>query len=432
MVVRDPRVGAARDARQRPTRKWHAEESSRRLRTQRLRERYGRLTASPTGTSRGADRQKIEHSGVGRLRNSVAIIGAGPYGLAVAAHLQAEGVETMAFGEPMSFWEASMPVGMLLRSSQRSSSIADPNRELTLEAYGRETGTVLPAPLPCALFVEYGHWFQGRVLPGIDRRGVVRVDCAAGGFSLLLSDGETVRAGRVVVAAGVAPFAYRPSLFASLSDDRVSHSSAIRGVDEFRGSRIVIIGAGQSALEGAALLHEAGAEVEVIARARAIKWLSTGGASSGVRKLLRRALYPPTDVGPPGLNWIAGTPDVLRWLPATSRAEIEARCTPPMGSGWLRARLAGASLTLGRSVVSARAKDGRTLLVLDDGSSREVDHIVLATGYRVDIAKYTFLGRELLGGVRMTGGYPRLSTGLSLLFPDSTSSAPPQPPPSER
>ncbi len=283
----------------------------------------------------------------------MAIIGAGPYGLAVAAHLQAEGIETLAFGQPMSFWESSsMPIGMLLRSSRRSSSIADPHRALTLEAYESDTGTALPAPLPCALFVDYGHWFRSRVLPELDRRSVVCVDRAPGGFSLLLGDGETVHVGRVVVAAGIAPFAHRPRQFASLSDDRVSHSSAIREVDEFRGSRIVIIGAGQSALEGAALLHEAGAEVEVVARTLAIKWLAPGGAGSGARKLLRQLMYPPTDVGPPGLNWIAGTPDVLRWLPARSRAEIEARCTPPMGSGWLRARLPGAPLTLGRSDVS--------------------------------------------------------------------------------
>ena len=58
----------------------------------------------------------------------VAIIGAGPYGLALAAHLRGRGVEPAVFGRPMSFWEEHMPKGMLLRSPWRASHISDPDR----------------------------------------------------------------------------------------------------------------------------------------------------------------------------------------------------------------------------------------------------------------------------------------------------------------
>ena len=347
-------------------------------------------------------------------KQRVAIIGAGPYGLAAAAHLRAEGIEPIAFGEAMSFWERSMPVGMLLRSSRRASSIANPDRTLSLDPYESALGTELPAPLSLEVFVEYGHWFRRQVLPDLDARAVVRVDRAPDGFTLLLGDGEVVPVGRVVVAAGIGPFAHRPEKFSGLPAGLVSHASEVADVAAFQGRSVVVVGSGQSALEDAALLYEAGATVEVIARAPAIKWLQNWSAESvsPMQRRIRELMYPPTDVGPPGLNWIAGTPDVFRWLPKGPQVDIAARCIPPMGSNWLIARLAGVPLTLGRTITSVAAADGRVQLSLDDGSHRELDHVVLGTGYRVDVTRYGFLGPELLASLKLASGYPILTTGL--------------------
>src|SRR5712671_5730402 len=140
----------------------------------------------------------------------VAIVGAGPYGLAAAAHLRDAGVETIVFGEPMAFWERNMPVGMLLRSQQRSSNISDPHRTLTLANYERAAEAPLARPLPLETFVAYGQWFRQQVAPDVDRRRVVRLDSTPPGFNLLLDDGEEMRARRVVVAAGIEPFAWSP------------------------------------------------------------------------------------------------------------------------------------------------------------------------------------------------------------------------------
>src|SRR5579863_9070889 len=90
----------------------------------------------------------------------VTIIGAGPYGLSAAAYLRAEGREVRVFGDPMSFWQDQMPQGMCLRSNWGASSIADPKRELTLDAYCRENGNHCPKPIPLSRFVAYGQWFQ--------------------------------------------------------------------------------------------------------------------------------------------------------------------------------------------------------------------------------------------------------------------------------
>ena len=349
----------------------------------------------------------------------VAIIGAGPYGLAAAAHLRAAGVETVTFGEPMAFWERNMPTGMLLRSSRRASSIADPNRELTVEDYERQAGVSLGDPVPLTGFIEYAHWFRSRVLPERDPRKVTRVDLAPGGFALTLDDDETMRVKRVVVAAGIAPFAFQPEQFAGLPPELVSHSSAVRDVDAFAGRQVLVVGAGQSALEDTALLHESGADVEILVRAPAVRWLqpTPTGRSGPVRRLIEDLSRPPSDFGPPGLNWIGGAPDVFRRMPRSLQPEIGLRCIRPAASAWLAPRVAGVTLTTGRVVASAVAAGDRLQLTLDDGSRREVDHAVLATGYRVDVSKYAFLGPELVRSLRLVNGHPLLTTGLESSIP---------------
>src|SRR6202040_738682 len=144
----------------------------------------------------------------------VAIIGAGPYGLSAAAHLRAaNGLDIRVFGEPMSFWERHMPKGMLLRSPLAGSHLSDPSRSLTLQAYQSTSGNQITAPLPLHRFTDYGRWFQSQVMPGTDSRKVERVEKNGAGFRLALEDGETWKARRVIVAAGIEPFAWRPAEF---------------------------------------------------------------------------------------------------------------------------------------------------------------------------------------------------------------------------
>ena len=208
----------------------------------------------------------------------VAIIGAGPYGLAAAAHLRAAGVDVRAFGEPMSFWR-EMPKGMLLRSNWGATNIAQLDGELCLNAYKEATGAEFTAPVPVERFIDYGDWVHQRVVPDLDRRRVVRVDGHRGGFDQL-DDGERLRFPRVVVAGGIAPFASRPPHLAHLPSHLVSHTSEHHRFDEFQDKQIVVVGGGQC-MESAALSKEAGAEVEVVVRSSSIVWLRGYAVSSG-------------------------------------------------------------------------------------------------------------------------------------------------------
>src|SRR6266436_1696097 len=204
----------------------------------------------------------------------VAIIGAGPYGLSAAAHLRTvRGLDVHSFGEPMCFWERNMPTGMLLRSGWEATHIADPNQSLTLDAYRAASCKPFSSPVPLDRFIEYGLWYQRRTVPDLDQRKIIRIESQAKDFKLMLEDGSSVLARRVVIAAGIGSFAWRPPVFAGFPSALVSHTSEHPELQRFAGKEVLVIGSGQSALESAALLHERGAEVEIISRARQIRWL---------------------------------------------------------------------------------------------------------------------------------------------------------------
>jgi len=349
--------------------------------------------------------------------HDVAVIGAGPYGLAAAAHLRAQGLDVHVLGLAMDFWERRMPVGMLLRSSWEASSISDPDGALSLDAYEEEKGVSLSRPVPVDDFVRYGRWFQERAVPDLDRRRVRRLERGIAGFRVVLEGGEALATRRVVVATGLDPFAHHPAQFANLQAPQTCHASAVRSLDDYRGARTAVIGSGQSAIELAALLHEAGADVEVIARAPRVRWLRRSGWLHRRSGVLRGLLYPPTDVGPPGLSRLVAMPDTFRRVPVRLADRIAYRCIRPAAAGWLVPRVAPLKLSLGRTVTSAHENGAALRLSLDDGSRREIDRLVLATGYRVQLDRLDILDPDLLPDLRTRTGAPVVGPGFESSVP---------------
>src|SRR5437867_2737584 len=322
--------------------------------------------------------------------HQVIIIGAGPYGLAAAAHLRAAKVDTRVLGRPLQFWKNNMPAGMFLRSNWDASHISDPQAELTLDRYHKAHGTASERPIPLDQFIEYGLWFQREVAPDLDQRQVVQIERVNSRFRILLEDGDILHAQRVVVAAGIAPFAYRPSTFDYIPQELASHSSVHRDFNRFAGREVIVVGGGQSAIESAALLHEIGAQVELVARAPNIRWLHRRSLMRHPMNPLRTLFFPPTDVGPPGLNQIVARPDWFRRFPLGLQLRIAARSIPPAAAAWLRPRVEAIRITTGRIINSAVPMGDRLQVLLSDGSARSVDHVLLATGYRVDVRRYCF------------------------------------------
>lgn len=347
----------------------------------------------------------------------VAIIGAGPYGLSAAAHLRAaNGLDIRVFGEPMSFWEKHMPKGMLLRSPLAGSDLSDPSRSLTLQAYEAASGNQITSPLPLSRFTDYGRWFQSHAVPDLDTRKVLRVEKNGQGFHVTLEDGDTWKARRVVVAAGIMFFAWQPPEFRNLPSALASHACEHRDLSRFAGKKVAVIGAGQSALESAALLNELGTEVEVLARASFIRWLWRKKWFHTF-KPVALLLYAPPDVGQAGLSHIVARPNLFRRMPREWQNRLGKRAIRPAGAGWLHPRCARIRIQSGTAAVSASARGNQVELRLSDGSNRRVDHVLLATGYRVDISRYPFLSGRVLDSIRRIDGYPQLDSGFQSSVP---------------
>jgi FAD-dependent urate hydroxylase len=346
----------------------------------------------------------------------VVVVGAGPYGLSAGAHLRAKGLAIRVFGEPMEFWAHKMPQGMFLRSPREASNISDPSRTLTLEKYEVASGKSPSAPLPLDTFVQYGQWFQHQLGSDLDRRNVARVERDGQGFIVTLQDGEPIRSQRVVVATGIGPFYRRPASFRGLSPQQASHCYEGREMGHFSGKRVAVIGAGQSALESAAILHENGADVEVIARIPQLRWI---GRHTWLHHLgpVSTMLYSRHDVGPAGISRLVAAPKLVHHIPLSLRDKIRKRAVRPAGSKWLPERLTKVKQTTGRTVVAAQSAGPEVQLKLDDGSERRVDHVLLGTGYDVDISRYPFLSKELVSGVDQFDGYPRLKAGFCSSVP---------------
>ncbi len=353
--------------------------------------------------------------------HDVIVLGAGPYGLAAGNHLkQIKGLDVRVFGDPMSFWARTMPKGMFLRSNWTATQIADPTNMLSLENFQSQNGNHLSTPVPLDRFVQYGLWYQRRALPDLDRRMISRIDSDPKGFRVTLNDGDTMTSNRVVVAAGIGSFVRRPAEYSNLPSSLASHTSEHADLAVFAGKSVLVIGGGQSALESAALLHENGANAEVIARTGKINWLQ-GWASKtlhhGLGKVTNRLLYAPTDVGPAGISQLMARPDLLKMLPRSLQNKLRIRSVRPAGARWLVDRLKNVPIRLNTTVSSFSVTGDKIAIRLSDGSSRTVDHILMGTGYRVDVSKYAFLSPGIVSSLKTLNGFPLLQEGMETSVP---------------
>jgi cation diffusion facilitator CzcD-associated flavoprotein CzcO len=344
----------------------------------------------------------------------VAVVGAGPYGLSLAAHLRAAGVRYRQFGLPMNQWQSAMPRGMYLKSQGFASNLSDPQGTHTLKAFCRETGQIYAdygEPVPLETFIAYGRWFQEHQAPGVEELLVTDVARDGRDYELTLQDGERVHAHRVVIAAGVEHFPRVPRAFTTVPAHLVSHSAEHTELGAFAGRDVVVIGAGQSALETAALLHEGSAKVQLIARRSRISW--NGLPLLPDRPLYRRIREPEAGLGSGLSTWFYSTqPGLFRRLPASTRAFRARTALGPAGAWWLRDRVEGRfPIHLGQRLDWAQAEGDRVRIGLwGEGRAHDLtaDHVVCATGYPPDLARFSFLDANLRAQLRTLDRTPQV------------------------
>jgi thioredoxin reductase len=342
------------------------------------------------------------------------IVGAGPYGLSAAAHLQAQGEGVRILGEPMQSWRQHMPKGMCLKSEGFASDIYDPAGTFTLATYCAEAGLPyrdIGDPVRLETFVAYGQEFQRRFVPQLERTRATHIQSTSSGFLVSTESGETLSAKRVIIASGITHFGYVPVPLSALPVEAVTHSSAHSDLSGFRGRKIAVLGGGSSAIDIAALLHESGAEVHLVARRAAIAFHEP---TIEPRPLLQQLVAPRSGLG---LGWrsrlCTHAPLLFHMMPERLRRRIVRRHLGPAPGWFMKDRVVGKfPMHLGAHISSVEQVGSHVQLeVWQRGASAhlEVDHVIAATGYRVDLSRIPFIDANLLRQIRRVDGAPVLN-----------------------
>jgi cation diffusion facilitator CzcD-associated flavoprotein CzcO len=360
-----------------------------------------------------------------RLPHSqVAVIGAGPYGVTIAAHLQSVGIDYRIFGRPMHRWQFQMPKGMHLKSEACGSSLSDPAGGHTLARYCAENKLPYGAwgvPVSIDVFTQYALSFQRDLVPNIEDVIVTGIDSSREGFELRLANGTTATAANVIVATGLEHAAYVPPALTGLPRELLSHSSEHHELNRFKGMDIAVIGGGQSALETAALLSEGGASVRLLVRKPSLSWGERPGTFR--RTAYQRLRYPISALGRGLAAWAhCNLPMLFRHLPQRVRLEQVKTAHGPAGAWWLKDRVVGQLQILTNTVVvSADQRGSRVVLqaVGQDGRSLDLttDHIIAATGYRFSLGRLPFLSGGLRSRLRTEQEFPALSSNFESSVP---------------
>jgi thioredoxin reductase len=354
-----------------------------------------------------------------------AIIGTGPYGLSIAAYLRRLGISYRIFGRPMDSWISHMPKGMMLKSDGFASNIYAPGAQFTLKEFCAERGIPyadMGTPVRLKTFTEYGLAFRTKMVPDLEEKLVTSVEAAPGGYMLGLDTGETVAAKRVILAVGITNFEHIPSNLQHLPSEFLTHSFQHSDPEVFRGRSVAVLGAGSSAIDLAGLLHEAGADVRLIARDSSLKFHEKMPMDKP-RSLWQQVRSPLSGLGP-GLSsrFFANFPNLFHHLPENYRLETVRTFLGPAGGWFAKDMVVGkVPLVLGCSVVNADISDHRVNLKLrgKDGSDRtlSVEHVIAATGYKVDLNRLAFLEPALRAKIQTAKGSPVLSSSFESSVP---------------
>jgi len=354
---------------------------------------------------------------------NVAIVGAGPYGLSIAAHFRRHDIPYRIFGRPMDSWLAHMPKGMMLKSDGFASNIYDPDREFTLRQFCADRGIKYAdtgVPVNLDTFAAYGLAFMQRMAPEVEDRMVEGLDFAPGGFRLRLERGEILRVRQIVLAVGITHFSYVPEALSALGPEFVSHSFDHHEISRFRGQGVVVVGGGASALDLAGLLRDSDAEVQLVARKSSLKF-HTGPPKQ--RSLWKRVRHPQSGLGP-GLRscFFADAPAAFYYIPQALRLHLVRTTLGPSGGWFIRDKVMGRlPLWLGQTIQDAKVKNGKVSLRLHavDGVEHDIstEHVIAATGYRVDMERLRFLSPEIRARMKSVNGSPVLSPSFESSVP---------------
>lgn len=311
-----------------------------------------------------------------------------------------------------------MPDGMLLKSEGFASSIYDPAGSFSLAQFCVDNGLhYADVGLPVSLesFISYGVTFQQRFVPHVEQRLVTSVMANDDGFSVRLDDGEEFATHKLILAVGVGHFAFTPPVFASLSEDFVSHSSRHSDLSGLANRDVAIVGSGASALDLAALLHRAGARPVLVVRGAAIVFHDRAKLPRGLGSRLRA---PSSGVGPGWRSFFyCRCPLLFHYLPERLRLRQTKSHLGPAGGWFIKEEVtSNVPVSYNSEVEEVNVEGGLLLLGPARGGARDqelkVDHVIAATGYKVDIDRIDFLDKSLRTRIETVERTPVLSSSF--------------------
>ncbi|QBD78385.1 NAD(P)/FAD-dependent oxidoreductase [Ktedonosporobacter rubrisoli] len=351
---------------------------------------------------------KKEQQPVAVAQYDAVIVGAGPYGLAMAAHLRGRGLKVAIFGKVLELWRNRMPKGMFLRSHWWATNLSDPRNQYSFERFYKVSPYEKSYPVPIEAFIDYVMWFQLHAVPDVDETYVETVERQGQQFLVTLVDGRKVKAPVVVMAMGLYYYANRPAEYDLFPAELVTHSFEHSDFSRFAGKQIAIVGGGQSAVEYSALLHEAGASVHLVSR-RPIHWLEPDKSEG--RSLIEQLKEPNAAISTGWESWMLEyVPYLFYRYPQYKKDSFLGSHYNAAANDWLHDRVVGkVSLHEKQVVNKMKETDNALSMTLSSGEQFDVDHVLLATGYKVDINKLPMIHPSLLKEIQVDDGSPLLN-----------------------
>jgi len=356
----------------------------------------------------------------------IAIIGAGPYGLSLAAYLTKQKANFQIFGIPMEVWRRNMPEGMFLKSEGFACTLFDPDRTFTLERYCKAEGrpyAPIGLPVDRDLFCDYGEAFQRRFAPTLRAVHVTALTRDEKGFVLHLSDNTVCTAGRVIVACGISHFKHIPKELESLPPDRFAHSANLAPLASYKGKTITVLGAGSSAVDAAGLLQQAGAQTEIFTRRPKIWFNNPPERTTSFKRLISHITRPRSGLG---LGWrskiACAAPQLFHIMPSRLRIRVTHGHLGPSAT-WMSRQLIEGKVPIHTNATLAKTEiqEDRVTLTFarPDGSSfiSKTDFVVAGTGYVANVDKLTFLSAEIHAAIRTEAASPILDRNFESSVP---------------
>ena len=362
-----------------------------------------------------SDREQLQQS-TSSTSYDVVIVGAGPYGLTAAAQLLGRGLKVAIFGKTLELWRDHMPKGMFLRSHWWATNLSDPQKKYSFDRFFKQFGYKKIYPVPAERFIDYALWFQENAVPNVDETYVSSIVREGNQFLLTLEDGRTIRSKAVIMAIGLYYYANWPAEYKGFPADLLTHSFEHNDFSRFNGKTMLVIGGGQSAVEYTALLLEAGAQVHLVSR-RSIHWLGPDRAHE--RTLWEKIKAPDSGIAPGWKNWaLEHLPYLFYFFPKERKEYYVRNLYQAAASDWLRDRVIGkASLHEGQKVREMQPADDGMAVTLVSGEQFHVDHVMLATGYEVNLERLQMIDPSLRAEIKTDKGVPELSNWFESSVP---------------